>query len=211
MYDAPILAITLAFSYVFVYICMYMKNVKVFFTASYSGKAKYQQKYNWVVNAIKRNSVELISPEIGNYLDTISAEEKKNFSDERVIHYEAIRRGILWADLVIIETSDEKFQVGHEATIAMTLKKPVLALSIYEDFGKKIKHKYFQGSKYNGFNIDEIVTDFITKHSKEQYNLRFNLFLSKNQLERITKESEKVGLNKSEYIRRLIDDDSKSL
>lgn len=189
---------------------MYMKKVKVFFTASYFGKQMYQQKYNWVVNATKRNKVELISPEIGNYLDVLNQGEKDAFGeDKKAMHHEAIRRGILWADLVIIETSDENFQVGYEATMAMTMKKPVLALSIHEDFGLKIKHKYFQGAKYNGFNIDEIVTNFINKHSKDEYNNRFNLFLSKKQIEMVEKMSEKLGINKSEYIRSLIDDDSK--
>lgn len=188
---------------------MYMKKPKVFFTASYSGKAKYQQKYNWCINAIKRNNVDLISPELGNYLDVLSGSEKKVYEgDQKAMHYEAIRRGILWADLVIIETSDENFQVGHEATIAMVMRKPVLALSIFEDFGVKIKHKYFQGAKYNGFNIDEIITSFINKHSKAEFNERFNLFLSKEQVEKVLKKSQKLGVNKSEYIRRLLDEDS---
>ena len=178
---------------------------KVFYTASYTGKEKYQKYYKYVLDAIEDNEVDLISPEKGNYLK-LSKKDDQNFT-EKERHYDAIKKGILWADLVIIEISNEDFQLGHEATLAALNKKPVLCLSIFEDFSEKISNTYFFGAMYNEFNIHTIVQEFITKCKKIHLNQRFNLFLSKNQLDYLGKMSKEEGINKSEYLRNLIDEE----
>ena len=121
------------------------------------------------------------------------------------LHYEAIRRGIGWADAVIIEISHEDFQLGHEASLAIQNKKPVLCLSIHEDFSKKISNPYFFGAKYNEYNIEELVENFIAKHQKEPLKERFNLFLSTSQLHKLETSAKRMGFNNSEYIRMLLD------
>ena len=67
--------------------------MKVFYTASYYGKSKYQRYYNLVLQAIKRTGVEIISPEIGNYKDVLTTSLKKKLKSEKRIHGEAIRKG----------------------------------------------------------------------------------------------------------------------
>lgn len=182
------------------YICM-----KIFYTPSYYGKSKYQRYYDMVCKAIIDTNVELISPEKGNYLRFVSAKERRLLKTDRKIHYEAIRKGILWADAVIIEISKEDFQLGHEATLTIQNKKHVLCLSIHENFGEKIINSYFHGAKYNAYNIEEIVSNFIERVQKEQLSERFNLFLTPRQLHDVGIAAEKLGVNKSEYIRGLIE------
>jgi predicted protein tyrosine phosphatase len=109
----------------------------------------------------------------------------------------------------VIEISHEDFQLGHEATLAIMAKKPVLCLSIHEDFSKKIVNPYFFAAKYSESNIEEIVDNFIKRVDKESLNQRFNLFLSKRQLVNLEIASKKMGMNNSEYLRMLLDKNSR--
>ena len=130
------------------------------------------------MKAIESTGIELISPEKGNYKKLLTRRDIEHLKKDREIHYEAIRKGIIWADAVIIEISNEDFQLGHEATLAMFAKKHVLCLLIHEDFSEKINHRYFHGAKYNQFNAEEVVVNFIERVKKERLSERFNCFLS---------------------------------
>jgi hypothetical protein len=192
--------------YMYVYISM-----KVFYTASYAGKQKYQKHYDQILEALERQpEVEVISPEKGNYKNTLSLREMQKIGDPKKIHYEAIRRGIGWADAVIIEMSNEDFQLGHEATLAMQGKKHVLCLSIFEDFSEKILNRYFHGAKYTELTVDELIDDFVDKARKELLIERFNCFLSISQVQHLEGAARDHGVNMSEYLRILIDADRKT-
>lgn len=184
--------------------------MKIFYTCSFYGKARYQKYYDLVLSAIKKTGADIISPELDNYLSLLSKREIARLKDKDKIHREAIRRGIEWADAIIIEISHEDFQLGHEATIAVQSNKHVLCVSLHEDFDKKINLRYFHGVRYNEYNIDEIVKNFIDAASKSLLNQRFNFFLSPGQLKYLEDVAKKQGLNKSEYIRKLIDQDKMS-
>lgn len=149
----------------------------VFYGASLIGRDRYEKYYAMVLAAIKATKVKIITQEI----------EK--------------------ADALIIENSYEDFQLGHEATLAIQNKKPVLCLSVYEDFSQKITNAYFTGAKYNEYTVGEIVADFIEKAKKRHYSERFNMFLSPAQVAYLDRAGKVYGLNKSEYVRRLIDKD----
>jgi len=183
----------------------------VFYTASYYGKDRYQKYYDMVRVTLEATKIKLISPEKNNYLDVLSEGEKKKIGDPKLVHYEAIRRGIAQSDAVVIEISNEDFQLGHEATLALLNKKPVLCLSVFEDFGLKIQNRFFFAAKYDEYSIGEIIEEFITKAKKGHLTERFNLFLSPTQTLHLEVASQKVGLNKSEYIRQLIEEDRKRL
>ena len=181
--------------------------MKVFYTASYYGKSKYQRYYNLVLQAIKRTGVEIISPEIGNYKDVLTTSLKKKLKSEKRIHGEAIRKGILIADAVIIEASYEDFQLGFETAFAVENKKPLLCLSIHENFSEKMKYRYLTGAKYNEYNIEEIVENFIDMIKKDQFSKRFNCFLTHSQIVYLKSSAKSNNINVSEYLRSLIDKD----
>lgn len=185
--------------------------MKIFYTASYLGKQKYQANYNQVLAAIEATGSEVISPEKGNYQSLLTAAEIDELKYPKNIHYEAIRKGILWSDAVIIEITNEDFQLGHEATLAIQNKKYVLCLSLFEDFSDKIQNRYFYGAKYNEYNIEEIVENFIKTVQDDQFSERFNLFLSSSQTQFLEKKATENKMNKSEYLRFLLDKDMKSI
>lgn len=181
--------------------------MKIFFTAAYSGKDKYQKHYDLVLKAIQSTGADVISPELNNYKKILTQVEMNSLKTERQIHYEAIRKGIEWSNLTIIEISEENFQLGYEANLAIQNKKPVLCLSLHEDFSEKIHNRYFHGAKYTKFTVTDIVVDFIVKHRKELLSERFNFFISKSQLQHLERKAKKDKISVSEYLRNLIEKD----
>lgn len=186
----------------YTYVCM-----KIFYTASYFGKDKYQKYYDMILKQLKDLGVEIISPEKGNYKELLTKKELSTVKDPKQLHYLAIKKGIMWADAVVMEISNEDFQLGHEATIAVDHKKHTLCMSLHEDYSQKIKNRYFHAAKYNSFNYEELLETFVEKVKKELLNERFNMFLSPRQVAYLDKASKEYGINKSEYVRMLIDKD----
>lgn len=184
--------------------------MKVFYTASIYGKAKYQKYYDLVLNSLEAMDVELLSPEKGDYKAILKSKKLKPSSPESE-HYEAIRQGILWADVVVIEVSNQDFQLGHEATLAMVNQKPVLCLSVNMDYSDIIQNRYFHAAKYNPASVRRIVREFINKQRKELLSTRFNCFLSKGQVSYLQEMGKLKGMNKSEYLRQLIDADREKI
>jgi hypothetical protein len=164
----------------------------LFYAASFLGKERYEKYYQMVLTAIKAAKVKLIAP------DPNCARE---------VYYDEVHRGMEKADAAVVEISQEDFLLGREITLAVQNKKPVLALSVYEDFSAKITSPYFFGAKYSERNIEEIIADFIHRAQNRQYSVRFNLFLSPAQEMYLERAGRVSGLNKSEYLRMLIDKD----
>jgi hypothetical protein len=181
----------------------------IFFTASHRGEAKYKKQFDRVYQTIKSFSdVSLISPGWkDNYEELISASKKKKLQDPRLIEYEAIKKGIQLADAVIIEVSQESFQLGHETTLTLMNKKPVLCLSMHEDFNKRISHDYFFGAQYTDSTLKGIIQDFLSQVRDLSLSKRFNLFLYPRQVEYLEINAKKNKMNMSEYIRYLINRD----
>lgn len=169
--------------------------MNIFFTASYIGKAKYQKYYDLIIDSIKKNNVTLQSPELD-----------KNFpTPSDLPHYQKIKDGIFNSDAVIMDVSDEGFQLGYEAALSVQNKKHVLVLSLHRDFSQKIDNRYFHAAKYSDMNIDDIIFDFINSLQKHQFDQRFNFFLSQKQLNTLYLNATKHNQTKSDYLRSLID------
>lgn len=181
--------------------------MKVFYTCSYYGKGKYQKYYDLVLAAIEKTGAEVISPEKGNYKKWIPEGVRARLGDLNRLHYEAIRRGIMAVDAVVIEVSFQDIQIGYEAALAVVSKKPVLCLSIFEDFSQKIDNRYFFGAKYSELNVEEIVAEFVQMAKKKRLGERFNMFLSKAQETYLEKRAKDEGITRSEFLRQLIERD----
>jgi hypothetical protein len=180
-------------------------QLTVFFTASHRGEKKYKSAFNLVYETVKSfPELTVVSPGWNENFSSLLEEEGVSILDERLKMYEAMRKGIQKADAVIIETSQESFQLGHETTLALLGKKPVLCLSLHEDFQKRIHHDYFFGAQYTEQNLHGIIQDFLSKVRDLSLSKRFNLFLYPQQVEHVQKEAQKNNMNMSEYLRYLI-------
>lgn len=181
--------------------------MKIFWTASYHGKTQYQKSYDLVGRTIEaQEDVEVVGTEKGNYQSLVPAHLRAQLKDNpRRLHYEAIRRGILWADAVIIEISHESFQLGHEASLAMSSKKHVLCLSTHDDYSQRLDNRYFHAAVYNRATIGEQIETFLALARRDLLSRRFNLFLTSSQEQFIKKMGEEKGQGASDYLRSLID------
>lgn len=181
--------------------------MKIFWTASYHGKAQYQKYYDLIGRVIdSQPSVEVIATEKGNYQNILPPTLRSKLSSQPdLLHYEAIRRGILWADAVIIEISHESFQLGHEASLAMQAKKHVLCLSTHEDYSPKLDNRYFHAAIYNKMTIEEQIESFLKLARRDLLSRRFNLFLTSSQEQFVKQKGDESGEGASSYIRSLID------
>lgn len=182
--------------------------MNIFFTAPYSGKKKYQKEYDQIRKLLDTSpGVKLISPEKGNYLQILAPTDPIHADTNRRVHYEAIRKGIEWADAVVFEVSEECFQLGHEMTLAIQSKKHVLCLSLFENFERKIFSKYFHGARYTQVTLANIIEKFLARCKKENLPNRFNFFLSHSQLRFLETTAEQKGMSVAEYLRSLIDNE----
>lgn len=151
--------------------------MRIFFIAAYLGKQKYQKDYNRIIELIESTGAEVIGAEKSReYQDSLKEENIKKFGSRERAHYEFIKHGILNSDGLIVEASFDDLRVGHEMTLALLYKKPVLCLSQNLDYGKYIEHEYFTGRFYQQNNLEEIVLQFIKSISdriKANRNLNF--------------------------------------
>lgn len=178
--------------------------MRIFFTASYFGKKTYQKEYDLVLNALENQKVEVISPEKANYLSLLSPQEIQRYPTPEMQHYYAIRKSIQTADAVVLEVSYQDFQVGFEAAYAVESKKYVLTMSTNHNYGQYIHHPFFQGAQYSELTVDNQIENFLHQVQQNQFPERFNFFLSSAQLKFLAEKSEQAGLNRSEFIRHLI-------
>ncbi len=182
----------------------------IFYTVPFRGKEKYQKEYDAILSLLERTGATVISPEKGNYLNSISPNEPVSKDTPKHIHYEAIKRGILAADAVVFEISHESFQIGHEMTLAIQAKKHVLCLSLFENFERKIYSKFFHGARYSLGTVEQEIERFLHICAQEKLPNRFNFFLSNSHLQFLEKQAELYDMSISEYIRQLIDKDKTS-
>lgn len=152
--------------------------MNIFFTSPFTEKDKYKKYIDTIFSTIESTGSKVVSPGITReYADAFSEENFKKYGDKNRIHYEFIRLGIANADAVIIESSEEDFRVGHEATLAIIYKKPVLCLSQKQDFGQLIYHEGFIGKQYTDeADLQKIILDFISQISNRFLQQRHSSF-----------------------------------
>ncbi len=142
--------------------------MKIFFIAPFEGKKYYQKSIDKIIEIIESTGAEVLSPEkTREYQDVFREENIKKLGDKERVHYEFIRQGVINADAVVVEASHEDFRVGHEATLALLYKKPVLCLSQNVNYAKYISHENFNGFQYNDKNVRNIVLNFLSEVSKK--------------------------------------------
>lgn len=172
-------------------------KLKIFFTATRQGKEIRQSVYDRIVRSIEKTGEEVISLEAGKYEDYLGKKFIKSVPKDK-LHYIYVRKGINMANAVIIENSDESFQLGHEATLALVYNKPLLCLakedptSRVKIFDTKLKMTFYKSEN----EIDAIVADFISEVRNNSLSVRFNAKLSpiqKNFLDWYAQKTQRTG------------------
>ncbi len=177
----------------------------IFFTAALEGKKEYQKYFDFIVKVFQSNNVKVISREIQQYESILSTKDLKGLRKDE-IHYKFVKKGISLANAVVIEASVNKFQLGHEATLALLYNKPVICISRTKDYSIQIQHPKFYSFKYeNEKDLEVILKKFIEEYGKKYLSVRFNAFISPEQKTFLDWFSDRQKKNASTIVRELID------
>ncbi|HYD34778.1 MAG TPA: hypothetical protein VD999_01800 [Vitreimonas sp.] len=185
----------------------------IFFSSSYRGLSKYERNYELILRTLQEfKSIKVISPLLkSSYQPLVEAVLHRDLSTkDRYEEYQAMRQAIRAADAVIFEVTQESFQIGYETTFALSEKKPVLCLSLEEDFSKRLQNDYFFGTRYSEQTLKPIIQDFLAEVRDRHLSKRFNLFLYPHQIAHLQQQGNKHGMNMSEYVRHLINQDKQA-
>jgi ribokinase len=125
----------------------------------YEGKQRHQQDYDAIIQALEKEGATVISAEKSEPYQA-SLEQNKALHPAEA-HYNFIRKAIIDSDAVVVEVTHEDFQMGHEMTLALLYRKPVLALSKSQDHTHYIPHPDFQSKQYMPGQIPHIIRSFI--------------------------------------------------
>lgn len=137
--------------------------MRVFFTASFAGKANYQVYIDEIVSVLRKREAGIISLEMLPH-QKISPDLEAEEPESERSDYAFITHGIAEADIVIVEASHDDFRVGHEVTLALLYGKPTLVLSQHADYSKYITHELLFGVKYTTKReLRKAVNEFLKK------------------------------------------------
>lgn len=179
--------------------------MKVFFTAALDGKKEYQEVFNNIIEFLKSQNIEVISKEIQTNESLVKRKLLKGLKPEEA-HYKFVKKGISLSDAVIIEASVNKFQLGHEATLALLYNKPVLCVSQTKDYSIQIQHSKFYSYKYESIEeLHDRISEFIKDLEKKHLPIRFNAFITPEQKTFLDWYSNKYKKSASTLVRELID------
>ncbi len=181
--------------------------MKVYFTASLTGKSIYGENYSRIVDEMAR-----LGCKVGEVVMTSNLEEvQKQSKEKHAAAYKKIRKYIEGADLVAAEMSYSSVAVGYEITTALNLGKQVVLFHVPDHFSpllEGIRDKNLSIWTYRTDDLEKVVASAL-KMAKENMDVRFNFFLPKDLSAHLDWAVMNLGVNRSEYVRRLIEGDMK--
>src|SRR4030042_7177210 len=183
--------------------------MNIFLTVSKTGVRKHLEDYQRVLSELEHQNVKVTTTFVKQYADHLKVfrESAKSLKEKKYANDIAVRKTIVKSDAVVIEASYPSFRLGFEAFYALSLEKPVLVLSKYEDYSILIDQPNFFGAKYTDFSVPDEIEKFL-KHVR-QYKLRtrFNLFISESHKNKLEKAAKHFNVSMSDYLRKLIEED----
>lgn len=155
--------------------------MKIYFTASTTGKKRYRAKYEKIVRILEEMRHRVI-------MTFLTAEEQKEFlkkSPQTV--YEEARKQIEDADVVIAELGDYtfgSFGVGWRISFALSIQKPVLCLypKGYDEYYispllKGSTSEFLTLKSYTMKSLKNLLSGYLDKISKRK-KVRINLIIT---------------------------------
>jgi len=116
------------------------------------------------------------------------------------------------SDIAIIEATALSFQQGFFTSLALQYQKPTLVLMRGEDVTKRplsgFKYKLLTTASYDSEEeLEKTVSKFVRANTISTKDLRFNFFIDRSIYNHLREISYETGQNKSEIIRKLIEQD----
>ena len=182
--------------------------MKVYFGTSPRNKEKYPELILRIFDLISKFGLEHTS----DWVKTVTTERFYKMTEEETEdHFKNTERAIKKADICIFEASTTSMSIGFLASQVLNLGKPVVVLSQNQDslfIFRSIKSKQIITLVYNHQNLEIKLKEAIN-WATSLTNLRLNLFIPRNLMAYLDWVTKDVGMNKSEYIRTLIEKEVK--
>ncbi|MFC1711286.1 nucleoside 2-deoxyribosyltransferase [Patescibacteria group bacterium] len=151
--------------------------MKIYFTASISGKNEYGKNYEKIIDSLKKLKYQVFSDHI---IKRNSTDIVNETAEQRENHFKKVKKWIRESDVVIAEVSHPSTNVGYELSMALDKEKPVLALYVKNKAPVLligVPSEKLALVSYDAKEITTIVKENI-KDLKEQMDVRFNFFIS---------------------------------
>lgn len=185
--------------------------MKIYFTASLTGKKYYEENYKKIVEYLEKLNCEVFSKHIfSSTREQIRAQGRK----ERIKYLNLLHKNLSWCEAVVAEVSYPSTSVGYEMSLGISRAKPVVAL-YYEkggDFPPLLKaHKEEDAMlvDYNLNNLKGTLIDCLNFIKTKALEKRFTMLFSPKIINYLNKISKDKKVPRSVYIRKLIEEDMK--
>lgn len=178
--------------------------MKVFFSASISGRDSFEENYKAIVDDLKVRGYRVQS-------DHVLGVDKKKLSDVsdkyRIDYYKKLVKWISESDLIVAEVTQPSISIGHEVSLALEKGKNVIALSSTTR-GPAIflamKSDKLQMLKYNLEDL-HFVLDKAVKRARSNTDIRFNFFISPQINDYLDWTSKEKRIPRAVYLRELLE------
>lgn len=185
--------------------------MKVFFTATYSGKNVFGKYYQTIYDQIENLGYNHVDNEVVNISYEEFLKRMKQGREAQVLNFQNKMECIQRADLCVVESSVHGFGSGFIVQRALDLGKPTLVL-YYKDnvpfLFNGIQDEKLIVRSYDESNYKKIIRDAL-QLAREKRDKRFNFFLSPKLLNYIEEASKARSITKSKLIRDMIVKDMK--
>lgn len=179
--------------------------MKVFFTASQTGKSNLVSNIDVISEFLNKNYV-LKTRDYVDFKDTTKDVEKQ-FIDI----YEQTKKNLFQADFVVADATYPTASLGHEITLSIENTKPTIVL-VNEKLdinkipssirGNKSKHMILKF--YNEKNVTEVLTQAISE-AKKLLDSKFILIIPPEIERYLSWASHKKGVRKAEIVRAAVE------
>jgi len=186
------------------------KVMKVFFSAARSARSEYGGVYQKIVETLQKKSFQVYDDTKAFLdVDVLALTDK----DKKQVYHKMIAE-MDKADLSVFEASwPSSIHTGHKITLSYWKNKPVIAL--YRE-GKGYEPILFRGIEskkvlwvsYTEDNLEKKLLAAL-EEARKMLDIRFNLFIPRELMAYLDWVAKDVGINRSEYIRRLIEKEAK--
>lgn len=178
--------------------------MKVFFTASLTGRVKYGDDYQNIVDAINSLGHRVI----GDHILKADLERlTKESHQETALVFKNFRKMVMSADILLAEISYPSLSVGYQISDALDSGKIVIAMH-----HRNTSARLLEGSNNERLKIETYETESINETVKElmrwasdNIDIRFNFFITPPMIAYMDWLSEKKRIPRSVFLRGLID------
>lgn len=182
--------------------------MKVYFSGALYTQGDFQPRYKKIVNCLVDNGLEVVEDTTTTPFSKFQEKSEKEIVD----NYKNVRKWIEKCDFAVFEASfPSTLSIGHEISLALERGRPVIVMYLEGRSPKFLlgyKNDMIIWVKYKDTDIAQSLTKAL-EGVKGKVNVRFNFFMPRSLIAYLDWVAKDIRINKSEYVRMLIEKEVK--